>query len=150
MKKASARWMTMASALVAITALNLACSSSNSSGGDAGGTGGKTDSGGGTGGKVDSGSDVQVTHALTYNFDNSVQGFTFNNGYGYAGPDDVNLAPPPPSVTDAATDAGAGDGGAPIPVPTITLDTVHGKPSAGSLQISVTFTACNQFVEPSL
>jgi hypothetical protein len=35
-------------------------------------------------------------------------------------------------------------------VPTLAFDNTVGSPTAGSLKVSVTFTSCNQFVEPAI
>jgi hypothetical protein len=147
MKNSSARWMTMASLLVAGAAANLACSSDNKATDAGGGTGGKLDSGStGTGGAiVDAGNpDVQVVHLLVNNFDTTTEMWSLNN---YADPNSRNLFGAYP--TDGAVDAQVFDGGVVTP-PTLTFDSTVGSPAPGSLKITATFTDCNQYVDVAI
>ena len=136
MKNLSTRWMIIASLLVAGAVLNLACGSDATTDGTGGktGTGGST--GGGTGGSA-------VVHLLTYTFDSSVQGWGFDQ---YEAATEANLGRITPN-DGGGVDAQGPDGGA-LAVPTLTVDNVVGSPTAGSLKVSVTFTACDQYVDP--
>jgi hypothetical protein len=146
MTNASTRWMTMASLLVACAALNVACSSSsNNDNGDSGasGIGGKT--GTGTGGSTTSGAGggPPVVHMVQYTFDSTVQGWILSN---YPDSPARNLA------ATYATDGGGADAqvfpdGGVVAMPTIGVDLLHGSPSPGSLQVTATFTDCNQYVD---
>jgi hypothetical protein len=136
MHNVSTRWMMIVSLLMAGAAVNLACSSSSDGNTDAGsGTGGKVDSGSGTGGTPGTGG--AVTHLLSYTFDSSTQMWDFDQ---YAATTEQNLG------LRTAADAGVVDGGAAM-APTLTVDPVVGSP-AGSLKVTVTFTDCNQYVDP--
>jgi hypothetical protein len=144
MKNLSIRWMMIASLLAAGAILNLACSSSDGTP-DAGttGTGGKIDAGSpGTGGKIDSG--TPVTHLLAYTFDTSTQAWDFDQ---YAATNERNLGLRTLADAGASPDAQTLDGGV-VAAPTVTVDTVVGSPTPGSLKVTVTFTDCNQYVDP--
>jgi len=142
MKNPSARWMMIASLLAAGAVLNLACSSSDGTTDAGGGTGGKIDSGStGTGGKIDSG--TPVTHLLAYTFDSSTQMWDFDQ---YPATNERNLGLKAPADAGANPDAQTFDGGV-VAAPTVTVDPAVGSP-AGSLKVTVTFTDCNQYVDP--
>jgi len=149
MTSLNTRWMIVVAGALAGALLSAGCSTSDSGPSDSGaGTGGGNGgSGAGGHGAGGSGIDASVAHAFIHTFDTGsvgVDGFVFNNTYGYSGTGETNLAPPP------AGDAGVTDGGTAIPTPTITWDGTVGAPAPGSLKITATFTACSQFVEPAL
>ena len=60
------------------------------------------------------------------------------------------------SSSDDGGDAAVADAGSPVDAgpapgaPTLEWDGVVGQPTAGSLKVSVTFTDCNQYVDPGI
>lgn len=148
-------WLMIAGLAIAGLAMNVACSSGNSNPADSGAGGSKAD-GGGAGG---SGTGGMVVHVLSYTFDTDAQGWMFSN---YPDPNSKNLTGAYPvdagsgSGADgsadgsAAADAGPVDAGPPAGAPMLAWDGTIGQPNPGSLKISVTFTDCNQYVDPSI
>ncbi len=167
----SAHWLAMAGLAIAGLAMNVGCSSGSSNPADSGAGGGTGAGGSGAGGKVvDSGTDTQLPKNINYTFDTDLQGWAFST---YADLTTKNLTGVYPvdggssgdgsTASDAAADdagatadaaaddAGAtADAGAPAGAPTLTWDSAIGQPSPGSLKVSVTFTDCNQYVDPGL
>ena len=116
------------------------CGSSGGSGGT-GGTGGTHDAGGGAGGSGGTGGaggthDAAVGDAATdaalstinFTFDTSTQGFLIDN----------NAATNPVNLGAGSVDGGSG--------PTLSFDSTTGMPTAGSLNLDVTFTDYSQVV----
>jgi hypothetical protein len=95
------------------------------------GSGGKPGSGGsGSGGAA--GSPVDAGPPLVdYTFDTTLQGFVLDD---YVDPDTVNLFATYPGGTGTVK-------------PSLTFDGTDGSPAAGSLKVTVTFTAYNQYVD---
>jgi hypothetical protein len=158
MMSSNKRWMMIVGVAFASALPSVGCSSNSSSPNDSGngtggGNGGAGSGGHGAGG---SGTDASVVHAFLHTFDTNptspvgVDGFVFNTGYGYSGTGETNLAPLPVVAGDASSGAGGADGGTTFARPTITWDGTVGDPAPGSLKITATFTACNQFVEPAI
>jgi hypothetical protein len=146
MTNASTRWITMASLLVAFAALNVACSSSSNDNGDSGasGIGGKAGTGtDGSSTTSGAGGGAAVVHMVQYTFDSSVQAWILSP---FADSTKRNLG------ATYATDGGGADAqvfpdGGVVAMPTIGADALHGSPSPGSLQVTATFTDCNQYVD---
>ncbi len=159
-------WLAVATLAIAGMAVNVGCSSSSSTPSDSGAGGGTGTGGSGAGGKTDSGTDTTVVHLINYTFDTDLQGWAFST---YADPTTRNLtgaylALDAGSDTGSASDAGdaaasdaavadAGgtiDAGPPAGAPVLDWDSVVGQPAAGSARVSVTFTDCNQYVDPGI
>jgi hypothetical protein len=164
-------WLAIAGLAIAGLAMNVGCSSSNPSPSDSGAGGGTGAGGSGAGGKDAGSTDTQVVHNINYTFDTDLQGWAFST---YADPTTRNLTgaylpdgggTDTGSATDGSTsdantdgavadggsttaDAGSSDAGPSAGAPTLEWDSAVGQPSPGSMKISVTFTDCNQYVDP--
>ncbi len=109
--------------------------------------GGSTGSGGRTGaGGSGTGAGAALPKNINYTFDSDVQGWAFST---YADPNTTNLTGLYP-IDGGAGDAATPDAGAGVAAPTLTWDSSVGQPGLGSLKIAVTFTACNQYVDPGI
>jgi hypothetical protein len=140
-------------------------SSSVGCGSDSGSSGGKGGSGGGTGGagggaghggsggttgnggaggssSGNGGAGGSVVHKVNYTFDTSAQGWMLNTYF-----EPANLGGVAPPSDGGATDASTStDAGTTTP-PTVTFDSTMGNPSPGSLKVTATYTAYNQYVD---
>lgn len=127
--------------------MTIGCGSSSSpdntgSGGAPGSAGGRT----GAGGSSTGAGGAAVPKNINYTFDSDVQGWAFST---FADTNTTNLTGLYP-IDGGAGDAATPDAGAGIAAPTLTWDSSAGMPGLGSLKISVTFTACNQYVDPGI